>query len=114
MLEAGLVAEVRGLLERGVSPNLPTMSAIGYREIVAHLQGKITLDEAVAQIKRNTRIFVRRQANWFKTGGGQPGSAAIHWLQAGPAILDEAETLIKDWLHSQPLKKDFDYNQADN
>ncbi len=101
MLEAGLVAEVRGLLERGYSPDLPTLSAIGYREIIAHLQGKITLDEAVAQIKRHTRAFVRRQANWFKAGGGQPGSTPIHWLQAGPQALEAAEALIRDWLRAQ-------------
>ena len=50
----------------GYSPDLPTFSAIGYREIIPYLQGHISLDEAVTQIKRATRVFVRRQANWFK------------------------------------------------
>jgi tRNA dimethylallyltransferase len=75
MLEVGLVQEVQGLLEVGYSPELPTMSAIGYSEIIQYLQGEISLDEAVALIKRNTRIFVRRQANWFK-----PDDDRIKWF----------------------------------
>ena len=75
MLDVGLVQEVQGLLEAGYSPELPTMSAIGYGEIIQYLQGKISLDEAVALIKRNTRIFVRRQANWFK-----PDDDRIKWF----------------------------------
>lgn len=95
MLAAGLVAEVRALLARGYSPELPTLSAIGYREIIAYLHGQATLEEAVAQIKRNTRLFVRRQANWFK-----PDDPQIHWFQAGPGtlaeMLAEIENFYKD------------------
>jgi|LSQX01.1.fsa_nt_gb tRNA dimethylallyltransferase len=67
MLDQGLVQEVQNLLNAGYSPDLPTLSAIGYAEIIQHLQGQISLDEAIALIKRNTRIYVRRQANWFKS-----------------------------------------------
>ncbi len=42
------------------------MSAIGYREIAGYIQGKNTLDEAIILMKRNSRTYVRRQANWFK------------------------------------------------
>jgi tRNA dimethylallyltransferase len=66
MLAAGFVAEVESLLSRGYAPDLPTFSAIGYQEIIDYLQGKTTLEEAVMIIKRRTRQFVRRQANWFK------------------------------------------------
>ncbi len=86
MLAAGLVEEVRGLLDRGLSPDLPTLSAIGYAEVIQYLQGKISYDEAVELIKRNTRIFVRRQANWFK-----PGDERITWLPAGETLMDEME-----------------------
>jgi len=65
MLETGFEAEVRSLLAQGYSPDLPSMSAIGYREMIAYLQGQISLEEAVTQIKRITRVYVRRQANWF-------------------------------------------------
>jgi tRNA dimethylallyltransferase len=60
MLEAGFVGEVQGLLERGYSPDLPTLSAIGYLEIARFLQGELSLEEAVVLMKRRTRQFVRR------------------------------------------------------
>ena len=83
MLEAGLVEEISGLLEAGFATDLPTMSAIGYGEIIQYLQGEITLEEAVALIRRNTRIFVRRQANWFK-----PSDPRIHWFDADDELLN--------------------------
>lgn len=90
MLEAGLVEEIRVLLDAGYAPDLPTFSAIGYDEIIQYLQGKITYDEAVALIKKNTRIFVRRQANWFK-----PDDPRITWFEASGSLADEMETVIR-------------------
>lgn len=90
MLEDGLVDEVRNLLEEGYSPDLSTMSAIGYGEIIQFLQGEITYDEAVTLIKRNTRTFVRRQANWFK-----PDDPRIKWFQASPKVVDKMEIWIR-------------------
>jgi tRNA dimethylallyltransferase len=97
MLDAGLVDEVRSLLMRGYSPELPALSAIGYREIVNHLQGKTSLEEAVAQIKRQTRIYVRRQANWFKKNDPD-----ILWFDAGSVTLQSMESTIRDWLRQVP------------
>ncbi len=93
MVDAGLVEEVRGLLKRGYSPDLPSLSAIGYREMVAYVQGKISLEEAVRQIRRATRIFVRRQANWFK-----PDDPDIHWFQADANTLNEMLKSIREFL----------------
>jgi tRNA dimethylallyltransferase len=93
MIEAGLVKEVEALLKRGYSPDLPSLSAIGYREIIAHLQGKISLEEATTLIKRSTRILVRRQANWFKESDPD-----IHWFKPGLATVDRMEAEIKTWL----------------
>jgi tRNA dimethylallyltransferase len=90
MISEGLVNEVRGLLERGYSKDLPSMSAIGYKEIASYLEGETTLEEAVAQIKRATRIYVRRQANWFK-----PADANIHWIEAGPSAVEKIQNLIQ-------------------
>lgn len=92
MLAAGLLDEVRRLLERGYSPQLPTLSAIGYAEMAAVLQGKMTLEEAAAQMKRATRQFVRRQANWFKES-----DARIRWFEVTPWIVSELE----NWICSQ-------------
>lgn len=94
MLSAGLIDEVKGLLKI-YSPDLPAFSAIGYREIITYLKGKITLEEAVRQIKHNTRIFVRRQANWFKNNDPD-----IHWLDVNPDIVNEAEKMITKWIQS--------------
>jgi len=90
MLDSGLVEEVRGLLEAGYSPDLSTMSAIGYGEIIQYLQGEITYKEAVILIKRNTRTFVRRQANWFK-----PDDPRITWFIADDDLVEKMETTIR-------------------
>ena len=66
MMEQGLVAEVEALVRQGYSWSLPSMSGLGYREMGAYLRGEVPLDEAVMNIKRNTRDFVRRQYAWFR------------------------------------------------
>ncbi len=66
MMAAGLVDEVRGLVARGYSFELPSMSGLGYAQIGRYLRGEVSLDEAVALIKRDTRRFVRHQYNWFR------------------------------------------------
>jgi tRNA dimethylallyltransferase len=94
MISQGLVEEVRSLLARGFSPDLPAMSAIGYNQIAAYLLGEVTLEEAITEMRRKTRIFVRRQANWFKQD-----DANIHWFTMTPVVVDEIEALIRGWLH---------------
>ena len=100
MLQAGLVEEVRGLFNRGYSPELPSMSAIGYREIGQYLLGRLTLDEAVMLIKRQTRVFVRRQANWFKETDPQ-----INWFKFEPQTVQKIHDVIAKWADSERLAK---------
>lgn len=66
MLAAGLVAEVENLLQAGVPPTCKPMQAIGYKEVVAHLQGQLDQQEMEETIKRNTRRFAKRQLTWFR------------------------------------------------
>jgi len=66
MVERGLVDEVRRLAEAGFDETDPGMSGTGYREVLAHLRGSITLDDAVAQIQGATRRYARRQLTWFR------------------------------------------------
>jgi tRNA dimethylallyltransferase len=94
MLAAGLVAEVEGLVAQGYGWELPAMSAVGYRQIGGYLRGEYGLDEAVRRIKQATRVFVRRQANWFK-----PSDPAIRWFAAEPA----AAGPMRAWLAARPL-----------
>jgi len=93
MIDGGLIGEVQTLLERGYSPELPTLSAIGYREIMAFLQGSITLEEAQIKMKRATRIFVRRQSNWFKLNDPD-----IHWFQVGDYTVEEMKKTILEFI----------------
>jgi tRNA dimethylallyltransferase len=93
MIRNGLVSEVEGLLAQGYDANLPTLSAIGYREMVSFLTGEIGLDEAIREIRRNTRILVRRQANWFKADDPN-----IHWFNVGEFTILKMRALIDQWL----------------
>lgn len=66
MIAQGLISEVITLLSKGYSIEMPAMSAIGYREIAHFVLGETSLQEAIVLMKRNSRQYVRRQANWFK------------------------------------------------
>jgi tRNA dimethylallyltransferase len=66
MMAQGLVQEVQALLEAGYSPELPALTGLGYRQIIGYLSGEMTLQEAIAEIKRQTRRFVRQQGTWFR------------------------------------------------
>ncbi|MCG9966590.1 tRNA (adenosine(37)-N6)-dimethylallyltransferase MiaA [Pelotomaculum terephthalicicum JT] len=79
MIEAGLVGEVQRLLNAGYSPGLTSMQGLGYKEIIAHLTGEVSLPEAVALLKRNTRRFAKRQLTWFRR------DERIKWLEINPA-----------------------------
>ena len=61
----GLRQEVRGLLAQGYSPALPSLQSIGYREFVALEQGRLTEDEALRRMQRDTVRYAKRQWTWF-------------------------------------------------
>ena len=91
MLSHGFEDEVRGLVSQGYKNALLKMGVIGYTEMISYLDGEISLEEAVMLIKRNTRKYVRRQANWFK-----PTDPEINWLDAkDPAILEKMLGLVR-------------------
>jgi tRNA dimethylallyltransferase len=66
MIAAGLVDEVRELLDRGYGWDLPAMSSLGYREFQPYFVGESTLAEAIQRLKYDTHAFARRQPNWFR------------------------------------------------
>ncbi|MBE7535383.1 MAG: tRNA (adenosine(37)-N6)-dimethylallyltransferase MiaA [Anaerolineales bacterium] len=90
MYANGLMDEVQSLIARGYSPSLPTMSAIGYRECVQALEGQITVEEAKQLTRRATRVFVRRQANWFKESDPN-----IAWFRIEDGIISTIEKNIR-------------------
>jgi tRNA dimethylallyltransferase len=79
MIADGLVAEVERLMQRGYDPALPSMSGIGYTQVVQFLCGDLSLDMAVSQIKAATHRLARQQSSWFRRSDGR-----IAWLGAAP------------------------------
>lgn len=90
MIDEGLLNEVQMLLDKGYSTELPAMSAIGYREVSDFLAKKISLQEAVLLIKKRTRQFVRRQANWFKQNDPN-----IHWFEPDSNLINAVVEFIQ-------------------
>jgi len=66
MFERGLVKEVQSLLKNPQNRWTPALQAIGYKEVVQYLEGNYTLDEAIEEVKKNTRRFARKQMAWWK------------------------------------------------
>ena len=93
MLDAGLLEEVRGLVERGLGGWLTSSRAIGYAEMARHLQGEMSIEEAAAATERRTTNLARRQMAWFRR------DPRIHWVAAGPGgamgVLDELRTELE-------------------
>jgi tRNA dimethylallyltransferase len=94
MMEAGLIEEVRGLLDRGYGPDLPSMSGIGYRQVCQHLAGELSLEEVVARIKTETHRLTRHQRNWFRRDDPR-----IRWIDASVGdALKEAFAMVQSEL----------------
>ena len=66
MIALGLVEEVRQLRQMGCHRGMTSMQGLGYKEILAYLEGEISLEEAVERIRRDTRHFAKRQLTWFR------------------------------------------------
>ncbi len=86
MLEEGLVKEVEGLLSYGCRPDMVSMQGLGYKEIIAYLNGECSLEEAVYILKRDTRHFAKRQLTWFRR------ERDVTWVQKN-AFSSEEEIL---------------------
>lgn len=100
MMAAGWIDEVRELLGRGFPPALPAFSALGYRQIVRHLQGELTREDCVREIRRATRVLIRRQANWFRSD-----DPLIHWVDTKENAPALAEALIRSQLSPNSLSR---------
>lgn len=86
MIEQGLVAEVKGLLDIGFREGVTAPSAIGYKEIVSALDGTCSLEEAIEAIKTATCRYAKRQRTWFRK------DKRIHWLCADSGDTDMLTT----------------------
>jgi len=92
-LDAGFLDEVRGLAADSAGRDLSRTArqALGYRELLDHLDGRATLDAAVAEAVRRTRAFARRQRSWFRR------DPRITWLGASRNPLELVPALLGDW-----------------
>lgn len=95
MLEAGLLDEIRALLDSGVPPKATAMQAIGYKEFVAALNGRCSVQEAADQVRQSSRRYAKRQLTWFRR------NPKIHWLprrpaQSGDEILAAARQVLQE------------------
>lgn len=75
-LKRGLIEETKHLLKMGYDKILPSMSSLGYKEIIKYLDGELTLEETAELLKKNTRNYAKRQITWFKRDKN------IIWLDA--------------------------------
>ena len=66
MLHAGLIGEVRGILAQGYAASLNALRTVGYREVIAHINGECDVSRMTELIKQNTRNFAKRQLTWFR------------------------------------------------
>lgn len=93
MIDTGLVPEVRSLMERGYDEAAPGMNATGYIELIPHIRGRRSLDEAIALIKAATRRYARRQSTWLRH---QLPPGAV-WLNADATPDDLAGRIVHQW-----------------
>lgn len=92
MIERGLIDETKALLATGYDIRLPAMTSLGYREIIAYINGTLTLDDAIAQIKTETHRFVRHQYTWFRR------MANIDWFDMTTNPTEGILTHIEEFL----------------
>ncbi len=77
MFAAGLIEEVKALLDAGHEPEMQRLKSLGYREVIAHLRGEATLPETIAAIQMNHRRYAKRQLTWFRR------DVRIEWMTIG-------------------------------
>lgn len=97
MMEQGLLEEVKGLLDKGYTPDLVSMQGIGYKEFIPYFNGECTLEEAVTQLKTNTRRFAKRQLTWFRR------QIEGLWVDLSKSTGEEAMADVLEYLKQQEI-----------
>jgi tRNA dimethylallyltransferase len=100
MVKHGMVEEVSRLMAMDYGPELPAMSAIGYRQIGMYLRGELCLEAAVQQIKYESHRFVRQQYNWFGLKDDR-----ISWFDVGGSVYREIEGLLASFIDRGKMEK---------
>ncbi len=92
MFAEGLVEEVQRLLAAAYGPDLPSMSGIGYRQVVRYLRDEISLDEAREQTVTSTQQYLRRQETWFRR------EKDVRWVDIRSDVVDEVSEAVEEFL----------------
>ncbi len=91
MMKEGLLEEVRALLQRGYPPDLPAFRSPGYREMIAHVRGELSLEEATEKAKGESRRYAKRQITWFRREN-------VFWVDPnGEGGVEAAAKRILEW-----------------
>ncbi len=93
MVKEGILDEVKGLLEKGYSPELKSMQSIGYRHMVDFIKGNVAWADTIRILKRDTRRYAKRQLTWFKA------DPEIVWTE--PEDLKKIKGLVEEFLQRQ-------------
>jgi tRNA dimethylallyltransferase len=92
MIEQGLIAETQRLLAAGYRPPLPAITSLGYREMIAYVEGRMTLDEATAKIKTETHRFARYQYTAFRK------LPAVRWFDLERVSFAQLAQVVEEFL----------------
>lgn len=106
MVSAGLIDEVRSLMNMGLTSDDTAMKGIGYKEIIDYFDGKYSLEEAINTVKKNTRHYAKRQMTWFRR------YKELKWFDID-LYPDKTMALddISNWIESKMRESDFSGNQ---
>jgi tRNA dimethylallyltransferase len=91
IFEGGLVQEVRALLASGVPRNAKPLESLGYKQALQLIEGRLTIEQALAATQLETRRYAKRQLTWFRREQG------VHWLEGfgdEPAVQEKALALL--------------------
>ena len=97
MLEAGLIQEIRNLLDMGIPEKCTALQAIGYKEFIAALNGQCSIEEAAAQVQQSSRRYAKRQLTWFRRNPN------INWLRR-----ESGETTEEILLRARQILRESD------
>lgn len=95
LMERGLLEEVKGLFDMGLTEENISMKGIGYKELIQHIEGEYSLEEAVEKIKKNTRHYAKRQLTWFRRYEKMKWFDLSAYETCGAALEDMLEWLKK-------------------
>ena len=98
MIQSGLLEEAKRIYDMHYNPSLPAMRSIGYQQLFSYFDGNCTLEQAIEQIKLDTRHFAKRQLTWFKRDDRIAWHDVTEWDNTKNELFQELSKQINDWV----------------